>query len=122
MKALSPNHEKSHFTNHFTSASSRLYDWICMVSRVFTGQARSQEHNRKAPFVETITVQAEVLRSTVSTSGTVRPRTQTDLLAEVPGIIEAVAPFPQEQNSSAPFEQVDFSERTIFCLGSKAST
>ena len=63
---------------------------------------------RKAPFVEIITVQAEVLRSTVSTSGTVRPRTQTDLLAEVPGIIEAVAPFPQEQNSSASFRAGGF--------------
>jgi len=62
----------------------------------------------KAPFVEIITVQAEVLRSTVSTSGTVRPRTQTDLLAEVPGIIEAVAPFPQEQNSSASFRAGGF--------------
>ena len=63
---------------------------------------------RKAPFVEIITVQAEVLRSTVSTSGTVRPRTQTDLLAEVPGIIEAVAPFPQELNSSASFRAGGF--------------
>ena len=62
----------------------------------------------QAPFVEIITVQAEVLRSTVSTFGTVRPRTQTDLLAEVPGIIEAVAPFPQEQNSSASFRAGGF--------------
>ena len=79
-----------------------------MVSRVFTGQARSQKHHQKSPFVEIITVQAEVLRSTVSTSGTVRPRTQTDLLAEVPGIIEAVAPFPHEQNSSASFRAGGF--------------
>ena len=79
-----------------------------MVSRLFTGQARSQKHHQKSPFVEIITVQAEVLRSTVSTSGTVRPRTQTDLLAEVPGIIEAVAPFPQEQNSSASFRAGGF--------------
>ncbi|MEK9633918.1 MAG: efflux RND transporter periplasmic adaptor subunit, partial [Opitutae bacterium] len=42
------------------------------------------------------------------TSGTVRPRTQTDLLAEVPGIIEAVAPFPQELNSSASFRAGGF--------------
>ena len=72
------------------------------------GPSQAKNITRKAPFVEIITVQAEVLRSTVSTSGTVRPRTQTDLLAEVPGIIEAVAPFPKSRILQPPFEQVDF--------------
>jgi len=71
-------------------------------------EPKAKNISKEAPFVETITVQAQVLRSTVSTSGTVRPRTQADLLAEVPGIIEAVAPFSKEQNSSASFRAGGF--------------
>ena len=40
----------------------------------------------------------------------VRPRTQTDLLAEVPGIIEAVAPFPMSKILQ-PFRAGGFLER-----------
>ena len=86
---------------------------VCMIGFAWylvylRAKPEAKNITSKAPFVEIITVQAEVLRSTVSTSGTVRPRTQTDLLAEVPGIIEAVAPFPQEQNSSASFRAGGF--------------
>ena len=71
-------------------------------------EPKAKNISKKAPFVEIVTVQAQVLRSTVSTSGTVRPRTQADLLAEVPGIIEAVAPFSKEQSSSASFRAGGF--------------
>ncbi len=86
---------------------------VCMIGLAWylvhlRAKPEAKAITSKAPFVETIMIQAEVLQSTVSTSGTVRPRTQTDLLAEVPGIIEAVAPFSQEQNSSASFRAGGF--------------
>lgn len=71
-------------------------------------EPKARNITKEAPFVEIITVHKKVLRSTVSTSGTVRPRTQTDLLAEVPGIIEAVAPFANENGSSASFRAGGF--------------
>ena len=71
-------------------------------------EPKAKNISKKAPFVEIITVQAQNLPSTVSTSGTVQPRTQTDLLAEVPGIIEAVAPFQEEENSFASFRAGGF--------------
>ena len=50
------------------------------------------------PFVEVIAAKKEKLRSNLINYGTVRPRTQTTLIAEVSGIIEAVAPFDQEDS------------------------
>lgn len=69
---------------------------------------KAKNISKELPFVEIVTVQAQMLRSTVLTSGTVRPRTQANLLAEVPGIIKAVAPFPQEQGSYASFRAGGF--------------
>ncbi len=55
---------------------------------------------KKIPFVEVVVVNKQSLRSSVRTYGTTRPRTQTTLIAEVAGIIEQVAPFPNEANPS----------------------
>ena len=55
---------------------------------------------KKIPFVEVIVVNKQSLRSLIETHGTVRPRTQTTLIAEVSGIIEAVAPFREDEETS----------------------
>jgi len=55
---------------------------------------------KKIPFVEVVVVNKQSLRSSIRTYGTARPRTQTTLIAEVAGIIEQVAPFPNEVNPS----------------------
>ena len=55
---------------------------------------------KKIPFVEVVVVNKQSLRSSIRTHGTARPRTQTTLIAEVAGIIEQVAPFPNEVNPS----------------------
>ena len=44
-----------------------------------------------------------LLRSSISTYGTIQPRTQTTLIAEVPGIIEKVAPIEKEGPQTTRF-------------------
>ncbi len=53
------------------------------------------------PVVEFILAERKTQRVFVDAFGTVRPRTSTTLLAESPGLIEAVAPFA-ESNRSGP--------------------
>ena len=53
------------------------------------------------PVVEFIIAERKTQRVFVDAFGTVRPRTSTTLLAESPGLIEAVAPFA-ESNRSGP--------------------
>ena len=55
------------------------------------------------PVVEFILAERKTQRVFVDAFGTVRPRTSTTLLAESPGVIEAVAPFPNlDDNRSGP--------------------
>jgi RND family efflux transporter MFP subunit len=68
--------------------------------------AMKQEPKRSTPppnepVVEFIIAERKTQRVFVDAFGTVRPRTSTTLLAESPGLIEAVAPFA-ESNRSGP--------------------
>ena len=63
-------------------------------------EPKGREIEREIPFVEAVVVNKQSLRSYIRTHGIVRPRTRTTLIAEVAGIIEAVAPFREEVNSS----------------------
>ena len=63
---------------------------------------------KKIPFVEIIQAEKKSIRSTIFTYGTIQPRTQTTLIAEVPGIIENVAPFPDIQQSKTDFKTGGF--------------
>ena len=68
--------------------------------------AMKQEPKRSTPppnepVVEFIIAERKTKRVFVDAFGTVRPRTSTTLLAESPGLIEAVAPFA-ESNRSGP--------------------
>ena len=58
------------------------------------------------PFVEVIAAKKEKLRSNLINYGTVRPRTKTTLIAEVSGIIKAVAPFDQEVSSEKNLRKI----------------
>ena len=62
------------------------------------------------PVVEFILAERKTQRVFVDAFGTVRPRTSTTLLAESPGVIEAVAPFAESNRSPDPrhpFDRVD---------------
>ena len=52
------------------------------------------------PVVEFILAERKTQRVFVDAFGTVRPRTSTTLLAESPGVIEAVAPFAESNRSA----------------------
>ena len=52
------------------------------------------------PYVDILLAKKTIQKTTIETFGTVKARTQTNLIAEVPGLIEAVAPFSEEYNSS----------------------
>ncbi len=55
----------------------------------------------RQPVVEHMAAERKTLRVYVDAYGSVRPRTSTILLAETPGLIEAVAPF-EDTNRSGP--------------------
>jgi RND family efflux transporter MFP subunit len=64
-------------------------------------EPKAREIVKKIPFVEVVVVSKQSLRSSIQTHGIVRPRTQTTLIAEVSGIIEDVAPFRGDGESSS---------------------
>ncbi len=58
---------------------------------------KPREIKREAPYVEVIVAQSKSMPATLESHGVVRPHTRTTLIAEVPGIIEGVAPFQEEK-------------------------
>lgn len=79
--------------------------WILIEMRP---QPESKKIVRKIPIVEVITAEREPIRSSVSAYGTIRPRTLTTLIAEVPGIIEEVAPFDDKLLNKTNFRAGGF--------------
>ena len=69
---------------------------------------KAKEMKRKIPFVEIIRAEKKPLRSSILAYGTIQPRTLTTLIAEVPGIIEQVAPFAQESQTNTSFRAGGF--------------
>ena len=72
---------------------------------------QAREVKRKIPFVEIINAEKKPLRSSISAYGTIQPRTQTTLIAEVPGIIEEVAPFEKEGSQTTNFRPGGFFQK-----------
>ena len=72
---------------------------------------KAREVKRKIPFVEIILSEKKTIESSISAYGTVQPRTQTTLIAEVPGIIEEVAPFRDDKNKSTNFRTGGFFQK-----------
>ena len=72
---------------------------------------KAREVKRKVPYVEIITAIKKPLRSSILAYGTIQPRTKTTLIAEVPGIIEEVAPFTGDHASSNSFRAGGFFQK-----------
>ncbi len=71
----------------------------------------AKEVKRKIPFVEIVDAKMEPLLSTIVTFGTVNPRTSTTLIAEVPGIIQKVAPFENQLSNLVSFRAGGFFQK-----------
>ena len=74
-------------------------------------EPQAREVKRKIPFVEVIYAERKPLRSSISAYGTIQPRTQTTLIAEVPGIIEEVAPFSNDGSQTTNFRPGGFFQK-----------
>ncbi|MEC8043110.1 MAG: efflux RND transporter periplasmic adaptor subunit [Verrucomicrobiota bacterium] len=74
-------------------------------------EPQAREVKRKIPFVEAIQAEKKPLRSSILAYGTIQPRTQTTLIAEVPGIIEEVAPFESEGPTTTDFRPGGFFQK-----------
>ncbi|MEC7400702.1 MAG: hypothetical protein VX821_01785, partial [Verrucomicrobiota bacterium] len=74
-------------------------------------EPQAREVKRKIPFVEVIIAEKKPLRSSISAYGTIQPRTLTTLIAEVPGIIEEVAPFEKEGSQTTNFRPGGFFQK-----------
>lgn len=79
-------------------------------------EPEAREVKRKIPFVEVIHAEKKPLRSSISAYGTIQPRTQTTLIAEVPGIIEEVAPFTKEGSQTTNFRPGGFFQKEDLLL------
>jgi RND family efflux transporter MFP subunit len=71
-------------------------------------EPQPKEVVKQIPFVEVIEARQVNLRSSINTFGTVRPQTLTTLIAEVPGVIEDIAPIINEKASAQSFHSGGF--------------
>ena len=75
-------------------------------------QSKPKEIVKELPFVEIVEANLVTQSATVDTFGTVQARTLTNLIAEVPGLIEGVAPFENDSNQSiSSFQNGGFFEK-----------
>ena len=75
-------------------------------------QSKPKEIVKQLPFVDIVEANLVSQRATIEAFGTVQARTLTNLIAEVPGLIEGVAPFENEVNQSiASFQNGGFFEK-----------
>ena len=70
--------------------------WFAWYLIQMRPQPQPREIKRESPYVEVIVAEKKFLPANLRTHGVVRPRTLTTLIAEVPGIIEGVAPFTEQ--------------------------
>ena len=70
--------------------------WFAWYLIQMRPQPQPREIKRESPYVEVIVAEKKYLPANLRTHGVVRPRTLTTLIAEVPGIIEGVAPFTEQ--------------------------
>ena len=75
-------------------------------------QSKPKEIVKQLPFVDIVEANLVSQRATIEAFGTVQARTLTNLIAEVPGLIEGVAQFENEVNQSiASFQNGGFFEK-----------
>jgi RND family efflux transporter MFP subunit len=70
--------------------------WFAWYLIQMRPQPQPREVKRESPYIEVIVAEKKYLPANLRTHGVVRPRTLTTLIAEVPGIIEGVAPFTEQ--------------------------
>ena len=79
--------------------TSGIGTWVLITSKPEPERSAPAPNE---PVVEFILSKRKTKRVFVDAFGTVRPRTSTTLLAEAPGVIEAVAPFPESNRPGPP--------------------
>jgi RND family efflux transporter MFP subunit len=62
-------------------------------------EPKPKEITREAPYVEVVVAESKSIPATIESHGVVRPHTRTTLIAEVPGIVEGVAPFQEAEQA-----------------------
>ena len=62
-------------------------------------EPKPKEITREAPYVEVVVAESKSMPATIESHGVVRPHTRTTLIAEVPGIVEGVAPFQKAEQA-----------------------
>jgi len=62
-------------------------------------EPQPREIKKEYPYVEVVVAAKNSIPAVIHSHGVVRPRTRTTLIAEVPGIIEGVAPFLKNQQT-----------------------
>ena len=62
-------------------------------------EPKPKEITREAPYVEVVVAESKSMPATIESHGVVRPHTRTTLIAEVPGIVEGVAPFQEAEQA-----------------------
>ena len=71
--------------------------WFAWYLIQLRPEPQPKEISKQLPYVEVVVAKRESMPAILHSHGVVRPRTRTTLIAEVPGIIEGVAPFSQDQ-------------------------
>lgn len=71
--------------------------WFAWYLVQLRPEPQPREIKRQAPYVEVMVAEKKPVPAVVRSHGMVRPHTRTTLIAEVPGIIEGVAPFSQQE-------------------------
>ena len=90
---------KKYFLPSLVLIVSGAVTWVLIALKP---DPKRREVRPNEPVVEFIVAERKTQRVFVDAFGTVRPRTSTILLAEVPGLIEAVAPFAEANRSGPP--------------------
>ena len=71
--------------------------WFAWYLIELRPEPQPREIKRQAPYVEVTVARQQLIPAIIHTHGVVRPHTLTTLIAEVPGIIEGVAPFQKKE-------------------------
>ena len=70
---------------------------VCLVSDSTSSGPKPKEIKREAPYVEVVVAESKSMPATIESHGVVQTHIRRPLIAEVPGIVEGVAPF-QKRN------------------------
>jgi RND family efflux transporter MFP subunit len=90
-----------------------IFAWDLILMRP---SPKAIDVKRKIPSVEVVYAHQKSIRSSIEAFGTVSPHTLTTLIAEVPGIIEQKAPFPNYEKKLTSFRSGGFFQKNDLLL------